>query len=75
MTFSASSSSGSVVVTVNGAMEVTSIALKLDETVVQNPGRLEREIVDNVNKALQKAQKTSSEKMKTIMGGMGLPGM
>lgn len=75
MNFSASSSSGSVTVLVNGIQEVTEVQLQLTADMLENSGRLQREIADVTNKALQKAQKASAEKMKTIMGGTGLPGM
>jgi hypothetical protein len=75
MTFTASSSTGAVTVTANGLQNITEVKLQLDEESAKNVGRLEREITDVTNKVLQKAQKASAEKMKTIMGGMGLPGM
>lgn len=71
MTFTGSSSTGDVTVTANGMQSVTSVTLQIDADTLQNLGRIERELVDVVNKVLQKAQKASSEKMKTIMGGMG----
>lgn len=71
MTFTGSSSTGDVTVTANGMQSVTSVTLQIDADTLQNLGRIERELVDVINKVLQKAQKASSEKMKTIMGGMG----
>lgn len=72
--FEASSSNGVVTVKVNGMQQVEEVRINFAEQgdyYLQNPDRLGREITDVTNKALQKAQKTSAERMQSIMGSSG----
>jgi len=75
MNFQAQSSNGNVTVNVNGEMTVKDIELQNLDQYADRPEKLARELTDTVNKAVQKAQKTSAEKMRSVMGDMGLPGM
>jgi len=73
--FEAKSSTGSVTVRVNGVQEVVSVTFGDDPKIFENLPKLTKEIVDVTNKAISKSQKVSAERMRGIMGGLGLPGM
>lgn len=67
--------SSGVKVTVSAEMEVMNVEL-LDETILQNPKKITKAMLDATNRAIKKAQQISAERMKDMMGGMpGMPGM
>ena len=74
-TYSAESSSGAIKVTANGEQELVSVAIDLNETYQKDPNRLAKDVLDVVNKALEKSKKGSAELMRSLVGDMGLPGM
>ncbi len=61
-----------VTITINGEQQVISVVVS-DEAKT-NP-KLESILVEAFNKALKKSQEVAAEKMKAIMGNLGLPGM
>lgn len=63
--------SGGVVVTVSGDMEVKDVKI----TPEANPGRLEKDVKEAVSRALKQAKDGAAQKMKGVTGGMNLPGM
>jgi DNA-binding protein YbaB len=72
--FEASSSNGVVTVIANGMQQVEEVKINFAEQAeyyLKNPERLGREFADVANKALQKAQKASAERMQGIMGSSG----
>ncbi len=64
--------SDGVKITVNCEQEVLSVEF-VDETVLSNPKKTEKAILDATNRAMKKSQQVAAEKMKAVMGGM--PGM
>ena len=62
-----------VKVTVNGEQELISVEIGDDE--LQNKKRLEQNLEKAFNKAVKKSQQIGAEKMKGVMGDLGLPGM
>lgn len=62
-----------VVVIIDGEQEVVSVTVP--EGAEQNPRKLEENLVKAFNKAIKKSQQIAAEKMKGVMGGLGLPGM
>ena len=58
-----------ILVTINGEQEVVSI--KLPE-VIHDPKKLAENLVKAFNKALKKSQQISADRMKGVMGDMGL---
>jgi len=62
-----------VIVIIDGEQEVVSVTIA--ETAYQNPKKLEENMVKAFNKAIKKSQQIAAEKMKGVMGGLGLPGM
>ncbi|OGB87140.1 nucleoid-associated protein, YbaB/EbfC family [candidate division WOR-1 bacterium RIFCSPLOWO2_02_FULL_46_20] len=63
--------SGEVVVTVSGDMEVKDVKIAPNA----NPGKLEKDVKEAVSRALKQAKDGAAQKMKGITGGMNLPGM
>ena len=71
----ASAGGGMVVVVANGKQEI--ISIKIDPEVVdpQEVEMLQDLILAAVNEAKRKAQEVVAEDMKSLTGGMGIPGM
>lgn len=67
------STEGGVKVTINGEQKVISTKIDL-EHYNGNTAQLEQDLVIAMNKAIQKSQAIAADKMKEIMGGMGLGG-
>lgn len=61
-----------VIVIINGEQEVVSVTIP--EEAQQNPNKLQENLVKAFNKAIKKSQQIAAEKMKGVMGGLGLPG-
>lgn len=62
---------GGVKVVING--EQTVISITIDSNYYQgDTARLERDLVIAMNKAIKKSQAIAADKMKDMMGGMGL---
>lgn len=61
-----------IIVIIDGEQEVVSVTIP--EEANQNPRKLEENLVKAFNKAIKKSQQIAADKMKPIMGGMGLPG-
>ena len=66
---------GGVVVVVNGSQEVVSVEYDEDMLGPDNKIRLEKDTITALARAMKKSQEIAAEKMKPLMGGMGLPGM
>jgi DNA-binding protein YbaB len=65
-----------VVVTVDGQMKVISYIVENPE-ILNDQARLQKASCEAINKGLKKSQEIAAEKMKSVMGSMGLnlPGM
>ena len=73
--FEGSAGGGAVVVAVNGKREFQSIRIKPEVVDPEDVEMLEDLVAAAVKDALQKAEEASSEAMKGVTGGLGLPGM
>lgn len=64
------------VVTIDGQMKAVKVEIE-DETLLGDKARLEKAALEAINKGLKKSQEIAAEKMKDVMGNMGLnfPGM
>ncbi|MDD5197663.1 MAG: YbaB/EbfC family nucleoid-associated protein [Candidatus Gracilibacteria bacterium] len=64
------------VVTIDGQMKAIKVEIE-DETLLKDKVRLEKAALEAINKGLKKSQEIAAEKMKGVMGNMGLnfPGM
>lgn len=65
-----------VVITVDGQLKVVSTVIE-DANILKDQKKLEKAITDAVNKGMKKAQEIAADRMKGVMGQMGLnlPGM
>lgn len=74
-TVEASAGGGMVVVVANGKQEI--ISIKIDPEVIdpQEVEMLQDLILAAVNEAKRKAQEVVAEDMKSLTGGLGIPGM
>lgn len=61
-----------IIVIIDGEQEVVSVSIP--EEAHQNPKKLEENLVKAFNKAIKKSQQIAAEKMKGVMGSLGLPG-
>ncbi len=62
-----------ITVIINGEQEVINVNIPAEEH--SNPKKLEENLVKAFNKAVKKSQQIAAEKMKGVMGDMGLPNM
>lgn len=58
-------------VTVSGEQEIISIEI-LDQDLLTDASKLSKGLVKVMNRAIKKAQQVAAEKMKPLMGGLGL---
>ena len=65
-----------VVVTIDGQLKVVTTVIE-DKSILADQSRLEKAITEAVNKGMKKAQEIAAERMRGVMGQMGLnlPGM
>ncbi len=65
-----------VVVTVDGQLKVIAVTIE-DTSLLSNQSSLEKAIMEATNKGMKKAQEVAAEKMRWVMGQMGLniPGL
>ena len=68
-----SSGGGMVTVKATGKQQVT--AISIDDSLLNDREMLEDLVVSAVNQALDKARDAAAEKMKSVTGGMDLPGL
>lgn len=73
--FEGSSGGGAVKVKVNGAREFLGISIKAEVVDPEDVEMLEDLVGAALKEALKNAEAASSEAMKGVTGGMGLPGM
>jgi len=71
----AKSNDGWVTVVFNGEQHLTEVTLDADALKPENKKELEKQILNTVAQAISRSQALAAEKMKDVMGGMGLPGM
>lgn len=59
------------VVTIDGQMKAVKVEIE-DEILLWDKARLEKAALEAINKGLKKSQEIAAEKMKGVMGNMGL---
>lgn len=65
-----------VVVTIDGQLKVVSTVIE-DASILQDKAKMEKAITEAINKGMKKAQEIAADRMRGVMGQMGLniPGM
>lgn len=71
----AKSNDGWVTVVFNGEQHLTEVTLDAEALKPENKKELEKQILNTVSQAISRSQALAAEKMKDVMGGMGIPGM
>jgi DNA-binding YbaB/EbfC family protein len=74
-TVSGTAGGGIVTVTVNGAMQIVGVALDPEVVKSGDVEMLQDLVVAAANDALRKAQEMMAEEMKSVTGGMKIPGL
>ena len=65
---------GGVNITLDGEQKVVGVKITM-EHYGEDTGKLQNDLKEAFNKGTKKAQLIAAEKMKAVMGDMGLPGM
>lgn len=65
-----------VVVTIDGQLKVVNTVIE-DESILRDKAKMEKAITEAINKGMKKAQEIAADRMRGVMGQMGLnlPGM
>lgn len=66
---------GAVTVRMNGEQKVKGVSLDRDKLDFDDIERLEKLIESAVTQAITRSQQVAAEKMKSVTGGLGLPGL
>lgn len=74
-TVEASAGGGMVTVTANGAMQITKIHIDPEVLKADDREMVQDLIVAATNEALRKAKDMMAEQVKSLTGGMGIPGL
>ncbi len=75
MVVEADSGKGAVKVTANGQQKVLSIKISPQVIDPARPERLEELVLKAVNEALDKSQKQAARQLKSLTGGLKIPGL
>ena len=74
-TVEASAGGGMVTITANGAMHVTNVIIDPEILKADDKEMVQDLIMAATNEALRKAKDLMTEEVKSLTGGMGIPGM
>lgn len=66
---------GAVTVKINGEQKIKAVSIDRDKLDVDNLELLEKNIESAVTQAITQSQQVAAEKMKSIAGGLGIPGL
>lgn len=66
---------GAVTVKINGEQKIKSVEIDRDKLDLDNLELLEKNIESAVAQAITQSQQVAAEKMKSIAGGLGIPGL
>jgi DNA-binding YbaB/EbfC family protein len=67
--------SGAVKIEINGEQKIKSVKINSEAVDVDDLGRLEKQIESAVTQAITRSQQLAADKMKSVAGGLGLPGL
>jgi nucleoid-associated protein EbfC len=66
---------GAVKVKINGEQKIKKVTLDPSKMDINDTERLEKLIESAVTQAITQSQQAAAEKMKSVAGGLGLPGL
>ncbi len=67
--------SGAVTIEINGEQKIKSVKLNPEAIDSDDLERLEKQIESAVTQAITRSQQLAADKMKSVAGGLGLPGL
>ncbi len=71
----AASNDGWVTVVFNGEQHLVDVQIAEEALRAENKRELEKDLKNTVTQAISRAQAIAAEKMKSVAGGMGIPGL
>ncbi len=66
---------GAVTVEINGEQKIKRISLNRDLIDLDEISKLEKQIESAITQAITQSQQLAAEKMKSVAGGLGIPGL
>lgn len=66
---------GAVKVRINGEQKIQKIELNPELIDMSEPHKLEKWLESAITQAITRSQQAAAEKMKSVAGGLGLPGL
>jgi nucleoid-associated protein EbfC len=66
---------GAVTVRINGEQKIKEIKLDRDKIDLDDLEHLEKNLESAISQAIARSQELAADKMKTVAGGLGLPGL
>ena len=66
---------GAVLVKINGEQKIQKITLDPDKIDLEDIHRLEKWLESAITQAITRSQQAAADKMKSISGGLGIPGL
>ena len=69
------SGNGAVKIQINGEQKIKSVSLDHDKIDPSDLGQLEKWIESAITQAITRSQQVAADKMKSVAGGLGLPGL
>lgn len=66
---------GAVKVTINGEQKIQGIKINPELVELQEIHKLEKWLESAITQAITRSQQLAAEKMKSVAGGLGLPGL
>ncbi len=66
---------GAVTVSINGEQKIRKISINPDMIDVEEIHKLEKWLESAVTQAITRSQQVAAEKMKSVAGGLGIPGL
>jgi len=66
---------GAVTVRINGEQKIQKISIDPEKIDTDDIGRLEKWLESAITQAITRSQQAAADKMKSISGGLGIPGL
>lgn len=66
---------GAVKVQINGEQKIKKITLDPDKIDINDLGKVEKWLESAITQAITRSQQVAAEKMKSVAGGLGIPGL
>lgn len=69
------SGSGAIKIKINGEMKLKEVKLDASKLDMEDTERLEKLIESAVSQAITRSQQLAAERMQSVAGGLGIPGL